>query len=165
VGYLLYGVIGAASVLGELRHPSMHPMQPLRHGLGVCPVRTELAKDDPPAEMPDELYHLTEPVVGYAKALSARTPVIYASAEFHGGDGEQGACGWAEGRLAFGPVVTIFDITTRTRWRRRPQYGAINEALAWLGVPKPRRGDRFAAVGLGERHDWEHERMEGGAAR
>ena len=165
MGYVLYGVIGAASVLGELRHPSMHPMQPLRCGLGVCPVRTDLAKDEPPAGMPEELCYLTEPVVDFAKALSARTPVIFASAEIHGGDGEQGACGWMGGKLAFGPVVSRFDAAARARWRRRPQTGAINEALAWLGVPKPRRGDRFAAVGLGERHDWEHERVEGGAAR
>lgn len=155
MGYLLYGVIGLANVLDGLRHPSMHPMQPLRGELGVCAVRTEVVKDEPPAGMPDELHYLTEPVVGYAEALSQRTPVIYASAEFHGGDGEQGACGWAGGKLAFGPVVSIFEAASRPRWRRRPRSGAINEALAWLGVPKPRRGDRFEAVGLAERREWE----------
>ena len=158
MAYWLYAVIGQASVLGALRHPSMHPMLPLRRGLGLCSVNLEAVADEPPAGMPDELYHLTEPVVGYATSMSERTPVIYASAEFHGGDGEQAACGWTGGRLAFGPVVSIFDATTHALWRRRPQGGAINEALAWLGVPKPRRGDRFEAVGLAERRDWWPER-------
>ena len=157
MAYTLYAVIGEATVLGGLRHPSMHPMLPLRAGLGLCSVNTSVAADEPPAEMPDELYYLSEPVAGYAKVLSERTPVIYASAEFHGGDGEQGACGWAGGELEFGPVVSIHDVSTRARWRRHRQSGAINEALAWLGVPKPRRGDRFDAVGLSKRRAWEPE--------
>lgn len=159
MSFVLYAVIGQASVLGGLRHPSIHLMQPLRHGLGLCSVNTDVAADEPPAGMPQELYYLTEPVMGYAETLSERTPVIYASAEFHGGDGEQGSCGWAGGKLEFGPVVSHHDASSRRpRWRRSRDSGAINEALAWLGVPKPRRGDRFEAVGLSERREWEPQR-------
>jgi len=169
VGYLLYGVIGDAGVLAELRHPSMYPMRPLHCGLGLCLVRTEVVKDEPPAEIADALMYLTEPVAGYAETLSQRTPVIYVAADFFGGIGDQAACGWADGRLAFGPQQSHHDErpeAARGLFRRpREPTGAIDAALEWLGVERPRRMDRFEVVGLGERHDWEHERMEGGAAR
>jgi hypothetical protein len=169
VGYVLYGVIGAAGVLAELRHPTIHPMHPLQCGLGVCAVRTELAKDESPGGIADELSYLTEPVVGYARALSERTPVIYVAADFDDGVGDQAACGWSRGRLELGPIHSHHDhvpAPERGLFRRpRAATGAIDAALAWLGVPRPRRTDRFDAVGLGERHDWEHERLGGGAAR
>jgi hypothetical protein len=169
VGYLLYGVIGAAGVLGELRHPSMHPMHALRCGLGLCLVRTELASDEPPAEIGDELAYLTEPVADYAATLSQRTPVIYVAADFFAGVGDQGACGWLAGRLALGPLRShhngVPDPARGLLRRPRAATGAIDEALAWLGVARPRRTDRFAAIGLDERHDWEHEWLDGGAAR
>jgi hypothetical protein len=169
VGYLLYGVIGTAGVLGDLRHPTMYPMVALRCGLGICLVRTEVADDEPPAEIADELAYLTEPVADYAETLSERTPVIYVAADFFGGIGDQAACGWAARQLALGPLRSHHDHVPRPArglFRRpRAATGAIDEALAWLGVPRPRRTDRFAAVGLDERHDWEHERVEGGAAR
>jgi hypothetical protein len=157
VGYLLYGVIGDAGVLGELRHPTMHPMEPLGCDLGICLVRTEVAGEEPQAAI--DLVYLTEPVAGYAETLSRRTPVIYVTADFFGGVGDQAACGWSDGRLAFGPLHTHHDerpAPARGLFRRpREPTGAIDAALAWLGVERPRRTDRFAAVGLGERHDWE----------
>jgi hypothetical protein len=169
VGFLLYGVIGDAAVLAGLRHPTMHPMQSLGCGLGVCLVRTEVAEDEPQAEVSDDLAYLTEPVAGYARTLSERTPVIYVAADFFGGVGNQAACGWSGGQLAFGPLHSHHDEPphpARGVFRRpRTPTGAIDEALAWLGVARPRRTDRFAAVGLDARHDWEHEWLEGGAAR
>jgi hypothetical protein len=169
VGYVLYGVIGDARVLEELRHPTMHPMLALRCGLGVSLVRTDVAADEAPAAIAYALLYLTEPVEGYAVALSRRTPVIYAAADFFGGIGDQAACGWSGGRLAFGPLHSHHDERpdpARGLLRRpREPTGAIDAALAWLGVERPRRTDRFEAVGLGDRHDWEHERVEGGAAR
>jgi hypothetical protein len=159
VSYVLHAVIGPANVLDTLRHPTIHAMQPLRFGLGLCPVRTEVAKDEPVAPVPGELPHLTESVFGYAAALSERTPVIYVAADFAGGGGDQAACGWAAGRLELGPLRSHHDRRPRPArgLSRRPRAptGAIDEALAWLGVTRPRRTDRFAAVGLGERHDWE----------
>ena len=169
MGYVLHGVIGDANVLDELRHPSMHPMHPLRCGLGVCLVRTDVAADEPPAEIAADLLYLTEPVAGYASKLSERTPVIYVAADFFGGIGEQAACGWSGGRLDLGPLHSHHErppCPARGFIRRpREPTGAIDEALAWLGVQRPFRTDRFEAVGLSERHDWEHERVEGGAAR
>jgi hypothetical protein len=166
VGYQLYGVIGDADVLGELRHPTMHPMQALRCGLGVCLVRTEVAHEEP---QESEVHYLTDPVAAYAATLSERTPVIYVAADFFGGVGDQAACGWSGGRLMLGPLHSHHDETphpARGLFRRpRAATGAIDEALAWLGVERPRRTDRFAAVGLDARHDWEHERLAGGTAR
>ena len=169
MGYQLYGVIGDAGVLGELRHPTMHPMQELRCGLGVCLVRTEVAEEEPQAEISDALAYLTEPVAAYAAGLSERTPVIYVAADFSGGVGDQAACGWSGGRLALGPVHSHHDEPPHPAHglvrRPRAATGAIDEALEWLGVERPRRTDRFTAVGLDARHDWEHEWLEGGAAR
>jgi hypothetical protein len=159
VGYLLYRVIGDATVLGELRHPTMHPMQPLRCGLGVCAVRTEVAMDEPPGGIAEELSYLTEPVVGYARELSERTPVIYVAADFADGVGDQAACGWSRALLELGPIHSHHDhapAPVRGLFRRpRAATGAIDAALGWLGVPRPRRTDRFDAVGLSERHEWE----------
>ena len=158
MGYRLHGVIGRATVLAALRHPTIHPMQPLRLGLGLCPVRTEVAKDEPVAAVRGEVPHLTESVLGYITVLSERTPVIYVAADFAGGVGDQAACGWSAGRLELGPLRSHHDRRPRPARGliRRPQAptGAIDEALGWLGVTRPRFTDRFAAVGLGERHDW-----------
>jgi hypothetical protein len=159
VGYELYGVIGDRTVLGGLRHPTMHPMRALRDGLGLCAVRTQVAMDEPLAALPESVPHLTESVLGYAKVLSERTPVIYVAADFSDGIGEQAACGWSAGRLELGPLRSHHDgppSPARGLLRRpREATGAIDAALAWLGVQRPRRTDRFAAVGLAERHEWE----------
>jgi hypothetical protein len=159
VGYELYGVIGDHAVLAGLRHPTMHPVLPLRDGLGLCAVRTQVAMDEPSAAVPDRVKHLTEPVLGYVKELSERAPVIYVAADFKDGIGEQVACGWADGELELGPLRSHHDAVpcpARGLLRRpREATGAIDAALAWLGVVRPRRTDRFEAVGLGARHDWE----------
>jgi hypothetical protein len=159
VGYELYAVIGEESILGGLRHPTMHPMQPLRDGLGLCAVRKQVAMDEPAAPFPDRVPLLTEPVFGYLKELSERTPVIYVTADFSGGIGDQAACGFAHGRLELGPLHSHHDevpCPARGLLRRpREATGAIDEALGWLGIERPRRTDRFAAVGLAERRDWE----------
>lgn len=155
MGYRLYGVIGDEAVLGELRHPTMHPMHPLCLGLGLCAVRTEVAKDEAPAGIAEELVYLTEPVAGYAQTLSQRTPVIYVAADFFGGVGDQAACGWSQGQLALGPLASHHPHRPRPhRWLRR-STGAINDALAWLGISCRRGRDQFGVVGLDQRRDWE----------
>lgn len=159
MGYQLYGVIGDAAVLEELRHPTMHPMQPLRDGLGLCAVRIQIAMDEPPADLPERILHLTSTVLDYVEVLSERTPVLYVAAEFCHGVGEQTACGFKDGRLELGPLHSHHDAPPcppRGLLRRpRATTGAIDAALAWLGVQRPRRTDRFAAVGLAERDAWE----------
>jgi hypothetical protein len=159
VGYELYGVIGDQDVLGELRHPTMHPVQPLHGGLGLCAVRTQVAMDEPDAELPERVPHLTESVLGYVRSISVRTPVIYVVAEFCDGVGEQVACGWTDGSLELGPLRSHHDAVpcpARGLLRRpRETTGAIDEALAWLGVERPRRTDRFERVGLAEHRVWE----------
>ena len=142
----VYGVIGDGGVLGGLRHPSMHPMQPLQLGLGLCHVRTQVAMDEPLARLPDELPRLTESVLGYVTAVSERTPVIYVVCD----GGEQAAAGWRAGELELGPLRSGCDL--RRRLFRRGEAGAIDTALGWLGVRRSR--DRLAAVGL-EQRVWE----------
>jgi len=142
----VYGVIGDGGVLGGLRHPTMHPMLPLQHGLGLCHVRTQVALDEPLASLPDELPRLTESVLGYVEIVSEQTPVIYVAC----GDGEQAAAGWRAGRLALAPVRSGCDFPRRLL--RRRELGAIDAALRWLGVGGR---DRLEAVGLAERNVWE----------
>jgi hypothetical protein len=157
VGYRLYGVIGAETALGTLRHPSMHPMLELRHGLGLCAVRTRAVIDEPVADAPGQLPYLTSSVLDYVEHVSQRAPVVYVTADFTAGAGEQGACGWAEGSIALGPLTTHHERPPRAARRllRRDDTGAIDTALRWLGIPRRRGCDRFEWVGLGERRDWE----------
>jgi hypothetical protein len=147
VGGRLYGVIGDGGALGELRHPTMHPMQPLRCGLGLCHVRTQVAMDEPLAL---ELPHLTESVLGYAEVVSRQAPVIYVMVE----DDDQAACGWRDGRLELGPLRSYGDDQGRRPFWRS-EAGAVNAGLRWLGVPRRRGVDRFEAVGLADREEWE----------
>jgi hypothetical protein len=149
VAATLYGVVGHGDVLGGLRHPTMHAMQPLRHGLGLCHVRTQLAMDEPLARLPDELPRLTESVLGYVMALSERAPVIYVACD---GD-EEAAAGWRGGRLELGPLRSRGD-PPRRRFGRG-DAGAIDAALGWLGVRRLRGRDRLHAVGLAEQRAWE----------
>jgi hypothetical protein len=138
---MVYGVIGDSGVLGELRHPTMHPMQPLERGLGLCHVRTQVVLDEPPGELP----RLTESVLGYLAAVSERTPVIYVACDGR----EEAAAGWRDGRLELGPLRSRCDL--RRRLLRR-ETGAIDNGLRWLGV----RGRSPAkAVGLDGRAQWE----------
>jgi hypothetical protein len=121
----------------------MHPMQPLRHGLGLCHVRTQVAMDEPPAELPDTLPHLTESVLGYLEVVSRETPVIYAAIE---GD-DQAACGWWDGRLRLGPLRSHG--APPRRLLRRRELRAVDAALDWLGAPDS------DTIGLEDRAEWE----------
>ena len=143
----LYGVVGDAGVLGALRHPSMHPMQPLLHGLGLCHVRTQVAMDEPLAALPVELPRLTESVLGYVEVVSEQTPVIYVA---RGGD-DEAAAGWRGGRLELGPLRGPCGFRRVLLFRRR-EIRAVDAALGWLGV---RGSDRVRAAGLAERLEWE----------
>ena len=148
----LYGVIGDEGVLGSLRHPTMHPMQRLRRGLGLCHVRTQVALDEPRAPLHD-VPLLTESVLGYVEVVSRDTPVIYVVAEA----GDEAACGWRAGRLELGPVRSApGDPPARHGLLRRVEEpGAINAGLRWLGVGRERGADRATVVGLAERERWE----------
>jgi len=128
----------------------MHPMQPLRNGLGLCHVRTQVAMDEPPAPLPEPLPHLTESVLGYLEVVSRETPVIYVTIE----DDDQAACGWRDGRLQLGPLRSHGRRPPR-RLFRRADTGAVDAALHWLGAPRSRGCDRFEAAGLAERSEWE----------
>jgi hypothetical protein len=128
----------------------MHAMQPLGHGLGLCHVRTQVALDEPPAPLPGELPRLTESVLGYLQVVSRQTPVVYVAID---GD-EQAAGGWREGRLALGPLRTNGPNPPRGLLRRREPC-AVESALEWLGVRRPRGGDRLRALGLDTPREWE----------
>jgi hypothetical protein len=144
VAATVYGVIGDGGVLGGLRHPTMHAMQPLRGGLGLCHVRTQVVLDEPPGELP----RLTQSVLGYVAAVSELTPVIYVACDGR----EEAAAGWRGGRLELGPLRTRCDLPRRLL---RRESGAIDSALGWLGVRRARRQDRLQVVGLAEQRVWE----------
>ena len=137
----VYGVIGDGGVLGGLRHPTMHPVQPLMNGLGLCHVRTQVVLDEAPGELP----RLTESVLGYVAAVSERTPVIYVACD----GSEEAAAGWRAGLLELGPLRSPCDLQ-RTLFRR--EAGAFDSALGWLGV---RGRSPVKAVGLDRRERWE----------
>ena len=137
----VYGVIGDSGVLGGLRHPTMHPVQPLERGLGLCHVRTQVVLDEPPGELP----RLTESVLGYIAAVSERTPVIYVACDGR----EEAAAGWRDGKLVLRPLHSRCELQRRL-FRR--ETGAIDDALGWLGV---RGRGRVKAVGLDGRERWE----------
>jgi hypothetical protein len=148
VVYRLYGVIGNSGVLGGLRHPSMHGMQPLARGFGLCHVRIQVAMDEPLAALPGTLPRLTESVLGYLEVVSEQAPVVYVAAE---GDTEA-AGGWHAGAFELGPLRS--GRGTAPRLFRRRETGAVNEALAWIHVPRSGGRDRAATLGLTERDDW-----------
>ena len=137
----MYGVIGDSGVLGELRHPTMHPMQPLERGLGLCHVRTQVVIDEPPGDLP----RLTESVLGYVAAVSERTPVIYVACDGR----DEATAGWRDGTLLLGPLHSRCDL--RRRLLRR-ETGAIDDGLRWLGV---RGRSCVKLVGLDGRAEWE----------
>ena len=139
----LYGVIGDDGVLGGLRHPTMHAMQPLCRGLGLCHVRTQVAMDEPPASMPDPPPHLVASVHGYLEVVSRETPVIYVAID----GSDQAACGWHDGQLELGPLRSHGGSARRLLFLRR-DAGAVDAALRWLGAP------RSDTLGLDGR-DWE----------
>jgi hypothetical protein len=128
----------------------MHPMQPLIGGLGLCHVRTQVAMDEPRAEL--ELPRLTESVLGYVEVVSQRTPVVYVATE----RGEEAVAGWRDGRLVFGPFTAESELPRRRF--RRPDSGPIDAALGWLGVRRTRGRERAEAIGLLEREVWEPDR-------
>jgi hypothetical protein len=140
----LYGVIGDAHILDGLRHPTMHAMQPLLQGLGLCHVRTQVVMDEAPSEL--GVRRLTPSVLGYVEELSLRTPVIYVAR-----DAGEAAAGWRGGDLLLGPL-TGDSALPRTGILRRRDAGPVDAALHWLGV---HGRDRLTAAGLREREEWE----------
>ena len=148
MAYRLYGVIGNGEVLGGPRHPSMHGMQPLACGFGLCHVRIQVAMDEPLAELPDTLPRLTESVLGYLEVLSQQAPVVYLAAD---GDTEA-AGGWHDGALELGPLHS--GRGTAPRLFRRRETGAVNQALEWIRAPRANGRDRAASLGLTGREDW-----------
>ena len=137
----VYGVIGDSGILGGLRHPTMHPVQPLERGLGLCHVRTQVVLDEPPGELP----RLTESVLGYVAAVSQRTPVIYVACD----GSEEASAGWRDGTLVLGPLRNRCELRRRLLWR---ETGAVESGLRWLGV---RSRSCVRAVGLDGRAEWE----------
>jgi hypothetical protein len=141
VAVTVYGVIGDCGILGGLRHPTMHPVQPLERGLGLCHVRTQVVLDEPPGELP----RLTESVLGYVTAVSQRAPVIYVACD----GSEEAAAGWRGGTLVLGPLRNRCELRRRLLWR---ETGAVESGLRWLGV---RSRSCVRAVGLDGRAEWE----------
>ncbi len=94
---------------------------------------------------------LTEEAVAAAETLSATRRVVHVEAEFFGGEGSQGAIGWEDGRVAFGPRLTQTPLEDRgDEYEVIAEGGdlAIDEALRWLGVVADEGKDEFATLRL-----------------
>ncbi len=89
---------------------------------------------------PRDFERLGPGVRAFGAALSKSGRVAYIETHYFGGTGTQGAAAWSEGREALPPAVKPF--------------GAINEALAFVGVEPAANEDAFNSVGLRRhRHD------------
>ena len=92
---------GTAGSSAGLRHPTMHPMQPLEARAGSVP---RAARRSCSTSRRGELPRLTESVLGYVAAVSERTPVIYVALRRARGGGGRLARRHARARSAAQPL-------------------------------------------------------------
>ncbi|MFB6892874.1 hypothetical protein ACFCX4_26580 [Kitasatospora sp. NPDC056327] len=145
--YELDAVIGDFDLLRRLTAGTGEAVvAPLRARLGLLPVTEQL-----PGALPGPFTAGSPAFERTLASWSRGGPIAHVEAEFHGGDGHQGATVWRAGAKVWGPGRTRDFSGPRETW-------PINAALALLGaVPGgPRAADRqdlFLAVGLGREQD------------
>jgi hypothetical protein len=154
MGYRLEAIVARADLLHrvvvDLRHAHVAPLE---QGFALVPVTESLADEAIDAargsgrsgRLPERSYMYVGYVAAQLCEWSRHGPVGYVEADYFGGTGDQGACGWNGGDLAFEPL----------RQDRLPS--PISQLLRWLGVQQGDAHDEFEAVGL-DRHrdtrDW-----------
>ncbi|GAB7050874.1 hypothetical protein [Catenuloplanes indicus] len=149
--YQLAAVVAEAALLRERVTGSRHGVvAELRHGMALVPAGDALREElTGAAGTGDAAWERV--LAGW----SAHGPLAFVRAGFFGGDGEQSAEVWRDGKLAWGPVVDDRFDGPREGW-------PINAALARLGVRPSGRTyahdpgralDLFDEVGLGMERD------------
>jgi hypothetical protein len=116
----------------------------LNYGFVAVPLNEELLEEfrllQPHSQAPQPiLWGNIEPdpvPASFLEAVSRDHSIAYVRTRYFGGEGEQAAGVWENGRLVMAPLVDT-----------RP--GPINAALSKIGVPRdPKQIDEFASLGL-----------------
>jgi hypothetical protein len=147
MGHFVTGIVARMEVLQAFatRH-SLHRPVNLEQGLALLPLRDDDLDSfllAPLTGHRDEFNYLSDQLLRELEAGSAEGDLMYFETEYFGGVGSQGAVVLRNEQVVFGPKAA--------------EHGAINEALAVLGVPATSTRDRFESIGLNRhRHteDW-----------
>lgn len=110
----------------------------LSQGFAIFPISDELIEQSMKGVQQfkyKEFTYLTGKLSDFLLKASKVGPIIYIETDYFGGEGEQSAIAFADGRVVFGPM--------------KDEFGPINQALKSIGV-KFRVGfhDEFEYVGL-----------------
>jgi hypothetical protein len=138
---------------------------PLRVGLTMLPVTSELLTKVDPAAVGDERipsgWMLRQPVAALARALSADRRVLYIVSETVGGPGTKEAIAWHSGRLLYGPSGTCdIEADLELGYHLAPFDNAVNAGLRAIGVRAAYGSDEYETAGLG-RHRMTEEWLTG----
>ncbi len=135
---------------------------PLRVGLTMLPVTSELLTEVDPAAVGDERipsgWMLQQPVAALARALSADRQVLYVFSETAGGPGTREAIAWHSGKLLYGPAGTCdIEADFEPGYHLAPFDNAVNAGLRAIGVRAADGSDEYETAGLGRHRmtdDW-----------
>src|SRR5262245_54823894 len=134
------GLVAHRETIGQLKGVlAQQPHFGLAEGFRFLPLDHENLPDIvglAPGETMHPFNRLTTPLIDVLRAGSEDCTFIYVETDYFGSGG-QGAVVFRRGRIRFGPEFT------------QGRGGAINDALAWLGVTvRPPCVDAFETIGL-----------------
>ena len=138
---------------------------PLRIGLTMLPVTSELLAEVEPTAVGDEPipsgWMLKQPVAALARTLSADRRVLYIFSETAGGPGTTEAIAWHSGKLLYGPSGTCdIEADFEPGYHLAPFDNAVNAGLRAIGVRAADGSDEYDTAGLG-RHRMTEEWLNG----
>ena len=110
----------------------------LEQGFSLFPLTDKLLDNlrIPRSKGLDDFDKLPTELTDLLAKLSVICPLLYFETEYFGGDGNQLAIVFENGKMIFGPAQDV--------------VGPINEGLCLLGVEKKANSDEFDSIGLGE---------------
>ena len=110
----------------------------LEQGFSLFPLTDKLLDNlrIPRSKGLDDFNKLPTELTDLLAKLSVICPLLYFETEYFGGDGNQLAIVFENGKMIFGPAQDV--------------VGPINEGLRLLGVEKKANSDEFDSIGLGE---------------
>ena len=122
----------------------------------IIPVDRQLVIGNIEAALPP-YQDFTFEVRKLIRQLSIEGPCAYVETDFHGGDGEQRAEVWQDGKRTQGPLVSIFAFTDEYYYEVEKLYAgysivdyAINACLKRIGITCREGMDEFESARL----DW-----------
>ena len=110
----------------------------LEQGFSLFPLTDKLLDNlrIPRSKGLDDFNKLPTELTDLLAKLSVICPLLYFETEYFGGDGNQLAVVFENGKMIFDPAQDV--------------VGPINEGLCLLGVEKKANSDEFDSIGLGE---------------